>query len=198
MSDAPGEQETISLQDLAGTWDTDSTAEQTSTYDPSVSDGADVPYVTTPEAVLDSMLALAGVTAEDVVYDLGSGDGRIPIWAAKKYGAQGVGIEIRSDLVEQARQNAARAGVANRVAFRQGDLFDIDISAATVVTLYLLPSVNLALRPKLFRELRPGTRVVSRNFHMGAWTPDRTVAIGGNTLYLWQMPEESPAFIEAE
>jgi len=167
------------------------------TYEyPTAHDGVDVPYVTTPAAIVDSMLALADVTAGDVVYDLGSGDGRIPIRAARTYGARGVGIELRADLVEEARQNAKAAGVADRVAFQEGDLFEADLSDATVVTIYLLPSVNLELRPKLFRELDPGTRVVSHDFHMGAWRPARTVEVGGRRLYLWRIPEETPRFVE--
>lgn len=167
------------------------------TYEyPTAHDGVDVPYVTTPAAIVDSMLALADVTAGDVVYDLGSGDGRIPIRAARTYGARGVGIELRADLVEEARQNAKAAGVADRVAFQEGDLFEADLSDATVVTIYLLPSVNLELRPKLFRELDPGTRVVSHDFHMGAWRPARTIEVGGRRLYLWRIPEETPRFVE--
>lgn len=177
--------------------DTDRAPDPIPTYEyPTAHDGVDVPYVTTPEALVDSMLALAEVTAGDVVYDLGSGDGRIPIRAAKMYGARGVGIELRADLVEEARQNAKAAGVADRVAFQEGDLFEADLSDATVVTIYLLPSVNLALRPKLFRELDPGTRVVSHDFHMGAWRPVRTIEVGGRRLYLWRIPEETPRFVE--
>lgn len=176
--------------------DTDSTKEPIPTYRyPTVSGTSDAPYVTTPEAIVDSMLALAGVTADDVIYDLGSGDGRIPIRAATKYGARGVGIEIEPDLVEKARQNAQKAGVADQVAFRQGDLFEADITGATVVTLYLLPSINLAVRPKLFRELRSGARVVSYDFHMEEWKPNRVKEVGGKRLYLWRMPEEVPSFV---
>ncbi len=153
---------------------------------------SDVPYVPTPEPVVDSMLTLANVDETDVVYDLGSGDGRIVIRAAQKYGARGVGIEIDPDRVEEARQNAQEAGVENLVEFRQGDLFEADISEATVVTLYLLPSVNQKLRPKLFEELAPGTPVVSHDFDMGQWTPDRTVDLDGDTIYRWTIPEEIP------
>jgi SAM-dependent methyltransferase len=190
--------DTIELRDLTDALAADSVSDDGPAYDPSVRDGADVPYVTTPTALIDSMLALAGVTAEDVVYDLGSGDGRIPIRAAETVGARGVGIEIREDLVREARQRAKDAGVSDRVAFRQGDLFDADISAATVVTLYLLPSVNRALRPKLLRELEAGTRVVSRNFGMGDWTPDERVDVGSNTLYLWRLPEDPSALLSGE
>lgn len=153
---------------------------------------SDVPYVPTPEPVVDSMLALADVDETDVVYDLGSGDGRIVIRAAQKYGARGVGIEIDPERVKEARQNARDAGVADLVEFRQGDLFKADISDATAVTLYLLPSVNQKLRPKLFEELAPGTPVVSHDFDMGQWTPDRTVDLDGDTIYRWTIPEEIP------
>lgn len=197
-TDGTTDAETIRLEDLAGAQASDSAGGSRPAYDPSVRDGADVPYVTTPTALIDSMLALAGVTAQDVVYDLGSGDGRIPIRAAETVGARGVGIEIRDDLVREARQRAKDAGVSDRVAFRQGDLFDADISAATVVTLYLLPSVNRALRPKLLRELEAGTRVVSRNFGMGDWTPDERVDVGSNTLYLWRLPEDPSALLSGE
>ena len=163
---------------------------------PSTDGESDVPYVSTPYAVVDSMLSLAGVTEADTVYDLGSGDGRIPIRAATKYGAHGVGIEIKSELVAEARQNAQDAGVADRVEFREGDLFEADISGATVVTMYLLPSVNMELRPKLFRELSPGTRVVSHDFDMNEWEPILTKEVNGNLIFLWRIPEETPAFMQ--
>jgi SAM-dependent methyltransferase len=156
----------------------------------------DVPFVESPQPVVNKMLELADVSEEDVVYDLGSGDGRIVITAARRYGARGVGIEIKPRLVEKARQNAADAGVSDRVAFRQGDLFEADISEATVVTLYLLPSVNTKLRPKLFRELVPGTRVVSHDFDMDEWTPDTTWTSGSETVYRWTIPEEMPSFVD--
>lgn len=159
---------------------------------------SDVPFVESPEPVVNKMLELANVTEEDVVYDLGSGDGRIVISAAQKYRARGVGVEIKPRLVKRARQNAEATGVSNRVAFRQGDLFEADISDATVVTLYLLPSVNTKLRPKLFRELEPGTRVVSHDFDMDEWTPDTTWTSGGETVYRWTIPEEAPPFVDNE
>jgi SAM-dependent methyltransferase len=155
-----------------------------------------VPYVTTPPAVVDAMLTMAGVTASDVVYDLGSGDGRIPIRAAQEFGAQSVGIEIKPELVEKARARARAEEVADQVEFRRQDLFEADISEATVVTLYLLPNVNLKLRPKLFRGLDPGTWVVSHGFDMGEWTPISTKEVQGRRLYLWRIPEEPPDFIE--
>ena len=147
---------------------------------------ADVVYVPTPPAVVDGMLELAGVTNNDVVYDLGSGDGRIVIAAAKKYGARGVGIEIDPALVKRAMANAAAAGVADRVRFRTENLFTADIKNATVVTLYLLQSINERLRPKLVRDLRPGTRVVSHVFNMGPeWPPERTSVIDRSRIFLW-------------
>ena len=149
----------------------------------------DVPFVPTPEAVVDEMLQLAKVGPKDVVYDLGSGDGRIVIAAAKKHGARSVGIDIDPKRIEEAQENARKAGVADRVEFRQADLFKADISEATVVTLYLLSSVNLQLRPKLLAELKPGTRVVSHAFEMGDWKPVETRKIGATTVYYWVVPE---------
>jgi phospholipid N-methyltransferase len=146
----------------------------------------DILFVPTREAVADQMLQLAGITASDVVFDLGSGDGRIVNLAAQKYGARGVGIEIDPPLVEIARQVARDAGIADRVTFIEADLFSADLSTATVVTLYLSPSVNRKLEPKLRRELKPGTRVVSHQFPMDSWEPDRIVrAEDGTNLYLW-------------
>ena len=150
----------------------------------------DVIYVPTPQVVVDAMLDVAGVTGNDVVYDLGSGDGRIVITAAKKYGARGVGIEIDSALVKRATDNAAAAGVSDRVVFVTQDLFSADISSATVVTLYLLQSINERLRPKLIRDLKPGTRVVSHVFNMGPeWPPTKTLMIGRNQIFLWTIAE---------
>ena len=157
---------------------------------------SDVPFVESPQPVVDKMLEIGNVTEADTLYDLGSGDGRIPITAAREYGAHGVGIEIKPDLVERARGNAQDAGVSDRVEFRQGDLFEADISDATIVTLYLLPSVNLELRPKLFRELAPGTRIVSHDFDMDEWEPDTTWESDGDTVYRWTIPEELPAFVD--
>lgn len=150
----------------------------------------DVPYVPTGYASVDAMLRLAKVTSEDVVYDLGSGDGRIVIAAARDYGARGVGIDIDPALVEEARENAENEGVSDRVAFIEGDLFEADLREATVVTLYLLPEVNRRLRPKLFRELRPGTPVVSHAFMMGEWAPDEFQEVEDDRLYLWIMPAD--------
>ena len=146
----------------------------------------DVKYVPTPQSAVDAMLELARVTASDVVYDLGSGDGRIPITAAKKYGARGVGIEIDSYYLRWAFDNLARAGVADRVVFLNQDLFESDIRPATVVTLFLLPRLNQQLIPKLKRELRPGARVVSHQFDMGEqWPADEMRDVDGLTIYLW-------------
>jgi ribosomal protein L11 methylase PrmA len=148
----------------------------------------DVIFVPTPQEVVDAMLKLAKVTANDVVYDLGSGDGRIPITAAKTYGARGVGIDIDPVRIGEAMANLKTAGVADKVRFLNQDLFTTDISQATVVTLYLLPSLNLKLLPKLNRELRPGTRVVSHSFDMGTAKPLETLNINGRTVYFWTIP----------
>jgi SAM-dependent methyltransferase len=152
----------------------------------------DVPYVATPPAVVAKMLEIAQVTKDDVVYDLGSGDGRIVIMAAQRFGARGVGVEIDPQLVWEAQDNAKRAGVANRVQFLLQDLFETDLRAATVVTLYLMQSVNLQLRPKLWRELQPGTRVVSHDFSMGDWQPEQVVRVGGSVIYSWTIPAQPP------
>ncbi len=153
--------------------------------------GPDVIFVPTPDEVVDKMLEMAAVTAKDVVYDLGCGDGRIVITAAQRYGARGVGIDIDPDRIQEANANATQARVADKVRFVQGDLFEADISAATVVTLYLLTELNLKLRPKLMKDLRPGTRVVSHAFAMGNWVPEQKVTVGGSTVYLWRIPARS-------
>ena len=146
----------------------------------------DVVYVPTPQPVVDAMLELARVTREDVVYDLGSGDGRFLITAAQKYGARGVGVELDPALVTKATANAAAAGVSDRVRFVAQNLYDADIREATVVTLYLLQSINERLRPKLVRELKPGTRVVSHVFNMGPeWPPEETRMVGPSRIFLW-------------
>lgn len=150
----------------------------------------DVIYVPTPAPVVDAMLALAEVGEGDVLYDLGSGDGRIPIAAATKFGIRAVGIEIDPDLVATARANAHAAGVAGQVEFRQQDLFQADIGEATVVTLYLLQSLNVKLRPKLLSELRPGTRIVSHAFDMAdEWPPEDTRHVDGQPIHRWTVPE---------
>lgn len=178
--------------------DTTQTAQSEMQEQSSSDQEADVPYVPTPQRVVDRMLEMANVTEDDVVYDLGSGDGRIVITAAKTYGARGVGIEIDPERIKEARKNAEEAGVSDLVEFRQGDLFKADISEATVVTLYLLPSVNLRLRPKLFEELEPGTPVVSHDFDMDEWEPEQTVEMNGDTIYLWTIPEEVPEHLREQ
>ena len=146
----------------------------------------DVFYVPTPQPVVDAMLKMVRLTDKDVVYDLGCGDGRIPITAAVKYGARGVGIDIDPKRIEEATQNAKAAGVTDKVTFLTQDLFDSDIHDATVVTLYLLPSLNEKLMPKLKKELKPGTRVISHAFDMGAaWPPDERGEADGKSYYLW-------------
>lgn len=150
--------------------------------------GPDVIFVPTPNEIVETMLRMAAVNRKDTVYDLGCGDGRIVITAAQKYGARGVGIDIDPERVAEATDNARKAGVAERVRIVHGDLFEADISGATVVTLYLLTDLNLKLRPKLLRELKPGTRVVSHAFAMGDWKPERTTEVAGTTVYLWRIP----------
>jgi SAM-dependent methyltransferase len=148
----------------------------------------DIHFAVTPQPLADAMLTLAGVTKDDVVYDLGSGDGRIVVLAAQKYGARGVGVELDHRLVEISRTVAREGEVADRATFVEGDLFTADISKATVVTLWLSRSVNLRLEAKLKRELKPGARIVSRQFPIGGWAPDRTVHVGDEILRLWTIP----------
>jgi Methyltransferase domain len=157
---------------------------------------ADVPYVPTPQSVVDAMLKVAKVGKNDVLYDLGSGDGRIVVTAAQKFGTQGVGIDIDPQRIAEANQNAQKAGVSDRVKFVQQDLFNTDLSKATVVTLYLLPDINLKLRPKLFKELKPGTRIVSHAFDMGDWKPQQTLNVDGKTIYYWVVPEKIPTDLQ--
>jgi predicted O-methyltransferase YrrM len=146
----------------------------------------DVKFVPTPQKTVLAMLALARVTSADVVYDLGSGDGRIPIAAAKEYGARGVGIEIDPIRIREANDNLQKAGVSDRVRFVNQDLFEANISEATVVTLFLLTRLNQQLLPKLKRELRPGTRIVSFQFGMGEdWPPDQSQDVDGLMIHLW-------------
>ena len=150
----------------------------------------DVPFVPTSQALVLEMLKLANVTKADTVYDLGCGDGRIVIAAAKQFGAHGVGVDINPERIQEANENARRAGVADKVKFMEGDLFTADIRPATVVTLYLLPSVNLKLRPRLLSELKPGTRVVSHSFDMDDWKPDKAVMAENAQLYLWVIADK--------
>ena len=157
----------------------------------------DVPYVPTTEEAVQAMLKLANVTKNDVVYDLGCGDGRIVIAAAKTYGARAVGIDINPVRIAEAKENAKKAGVENLVRFEENDLFQADIHEASVVTLFLLSSVNLKLRPKLLHDLKPGTRVVSNTFDMGDWKPEKEFTVSGTesylsrNLYLWKVPARS-------
>lgn len=153
----------------------------------------DVPYVPTRQVVVDAMLDVAKVKKNDVVYDLGCGDGRIVITAAKKYGATGKGIDLNPERIDEANKNAEEAGVSDLVEFEVGDLFNTDFSKATVVTLYLLPSVNLKLRPILLEQLKPGTRIVSHAFDMGDWQPEQTLKVDGSTIYFWTVPEKKSA-----
>ena len=150
----------------------------------------DVPFEPTPHAVVDAMLRLAKVGPDDVVIDLGSGDGRIPIAAARAYGATAMGVDLDPGLIRQARETAERRGVAGKVSFVEGDLFGVDIGKATVVTLFLSPEANRRLRPRLL-DLAPGTRIVSHEHDMGRWQPDRTAAgrsLGGHRLLAWVVP----------
>ena len=155
------------------------------------------PYVATPLDVVERMLMLARVGADDLVYDLGCGDGRVVIMAAQKFGARGVGVDIEPALIEQAIANAKSAGVADRVTFRVQDALTVDVSPANVVTLYLLASANARLRPALIQQLRPGSRIVSHNFPIGDWEPDvidNFTDLGGRkrTLYLWRISTPNP------
>jgi hypothetical protein len=162
--------------------------------------GEEVPYVQTPQNVVEEMLKLAGVRGTDFVMDLGSGDGRIVITAAKKYGARGVGFDYVKSLVELATENAQQAGVADRVAFVQKDIHDVDFSPATVLAFYLLSDTNVELRPKMLAQLRPGARIVSHDGDMGEWEPDATIVVPApgkpvgveqkSTLYLWIVPAQ--------
>ncbi|MGV3503511.1 MAG: SAM-dependent methyltransferase [Adhaeribacter sp.] len=159
-------------------------AQQTATRTP------DVPYVPTDQEVVDAMLKVAKVNAKDVVYDLGCGDGRIVITAAKKYGATGTGIDINPNRITEAKKNAEVAQVSDKVKFVEADLFETDFSEASVVTLYLLPAVNLKLRPILLRQLKPGTRIVSHAFDMGDWKPEEKLEVNGSTIYFWTVPKK--------
>src|SRR4029453_3496272 len=159
----------------------------------------DVIYVPTPPEVVDAMLKVANVRRGDVLYDLGSGDGRIPITAAQKYNVtRATGIEINPERIQEAQQNLSAAGVGDRVSFRNEDLFEADFSDATVITLYLLPALNVKLLPKMLKELKPGTRIVSHAFAMGDWKPEKTLDIGGRSVYFWTIPAKgTPAYAAA-
>ncbi|HEX5606616.1 MAG TPA: class I SAM-dependent methyltransferase [Candidatus Binatia bacterium] len=149
-----------------------------------------VPFVPSPQEVVDKMIELGGVKPGDVVYDLGSGDGRIVVAAAKR-GAKAVGFEIDGDLVKQSQENIRAAGVQDAAEIRQQDILTVDLSPASVVTMYLLPDVNLKLRPNLLSQLKPGSRVVSHSFDMGDWKPDKIERVEGRTIYLWIIPAKA-------
>ena len=149
----------------------------------------DVIFVPTPQEVVDEMLRVAGVHKGDVLYDLGSGDGRIAVTAAKRFGIRAVGIDIDPERIREANGNAKKAGVTNLVRFRQEDLFTANFREASVVTLYLLPELNVKLRPRLWSELKPGTRIVSHQFDMGEWQPKKKIDLNGRTIYFWTIPE---------
>ncbi len=153
------------------------------------------PYVQTPQEVVSAMLRLAHVTSEDTVYDLGCGDGRIAITAARDYGAHAVGIDINPDRVRESIENASRAGVSSLTEFVQKDFFDADLSRATVVAMYLLPEVNRELLPKLLHVLRPGTRVVSHAFDFGSWKPEQSILVSGCKVFLWTVPANTTDII---
>jgi trans-aconitate methyltransferase len=148
----------------------------------------DVIFVPTPQEVVDEMLKVADVKKGDVLYDLGSGDGRIPVTAAKRFGIRAVGIDIDPDRIKEARASAKKAGVEKLVKFRNEDLFKTSFRDATVVTLYLLPELNVKLRPRLWKELKPGTRIVSHQFDMGDWKPEKEIDVNGRTIYFWTVP----------
>lgn len=149
----------------------------------------DTPYVASPPQIVDAMLTLAKVGSSDVVYDLGCGDGRVVVSAAKKYRARGVGIDNNPVRIDEAWENARAADVVKDVRFEMNDLFEADIHEATVVAIYLLPDVNLRLRDRLVRELKPGTRVVSHEFAMGDWKPEKEMSVDGAHVYLWTIPQ---------
>ena len=158
---------------------------------PAPSREPDVVFVPTPSDVVDAMLKLAKVTSSDIVYDLGSGDGRILIAAAKMYGARGVGIDIDPERVREATANASSNNVADKVTFRQEDLFTADISPATVVMLYLSPTVNSRLAPRLMKELKPGTRIVSHAFDLGSWKPQQQITVSNRPIFFWTVAPPS-------
>jgi ribosomal protein L11 methylase PrmA len=150
----------------------------------------DVIFVPTPQEVVEDMLRLADVKKGDLLFDLGSGDGRIPVTAAKKYGVRAVGIDIDPERIREANENAKRNGVEKLVTFRNEDLFTANFREASVVTLYLLPELNVKLRPRLWAELKPGTRIVSHQFDMGDWQPEKKLESNGRVVYFWTIPDK--------
>ena len=158
----------------------------------------DVVFVPTPQEVVEAMLKVAKVGKGDVLYDLGSGDGRIPITAAQKYRiARGIGIDISPERIKEANENLRKARVGDRVRFVNADLFESDLRDATVITLYLLPTLNLKLLPKMLKEVKPGTRVVSHAFDMGSWKPQQTLKVGTRSVYFWTIPAPGTPAYEA-
>jgi trans-aconitate methyltransferase len=151
----------------------------------------EVPYVPTPPEIVEAMLKLGNATKTDFVIDLGCGDGRIVVMAAQKFGARGMGVDINPVRIKEAEENAKQAGVTDRVRWVEKNLFDADVSQASLVTLYLLPDVNLRLRPILLKQLRTGSRIVSHSFDMGDWKPDKKIEINGRTLYYWNVTDEA-------
>ncbi len=155
--------------------------------------GGDVPYVPTPQPVVDAMLKLANVAKDDIVYDLGCGDGRIVVTAAKTYGVHATGFDLNPERIKEANENARQAGVEKLVKFVEKNLFDTDLREASVVTLYLLPDVNMRLRPKLLRDLKIGSRIVSHAFDMGDWKPDKKIEVDNRTVYFWVVTDKARA-----
>jgi len=155
--------------------------------------GGDVPYVPTPPAIVEAMLKLGKIQSGDFVIDLGCGDGRIVVMAAEKFGARGMGYDLNPERISEANENAKKAGVTDKVKFEVKNLFEAEIAPASLVTLYLLPDVNLRLRPRLLRDLKLGTRIVSHSFNMGDWQPDQKIEINGKTLYFWEVTEKARA-----
>jgi len=156
---------------------------------PAIAREPDVNYIPTPQDVVDDMLRLVDLRPGDLLYDLGSGDGRIPITAARRYGVRAVGIDIDPERINEAEENARASGVTHLVEFRQEDLFEANFRDASVVTLYLFPDLNLKLRPVLLSVLKPGTRIISHRFDMGDWAPEKTLTIGDTVVYFWTVPK---------
>jgi precorrin-6B methylase 2 len=165
---------------------------------PAVAPALDVPFVPTPQEVVERMLRIARVGKDDVLFDLGCGDGRIVVTAAKLHGTRGTGIDLDPERIGEARKNAEQAGVADRVNFKVANLFETDVSPASVVTLYLLPNVNIKLRPRLWKQLKVGSRVVSHAFDMGPeWPPEKTDSVGGRSIYYWTIKPEHKRAVKA-